>query len=37
LLEAILIAGGSAITDKCVGSDFDNALVTALGIDEPLA
>jgi hypothetical protein len=36
LLQEILIAGGSAITDKGAGSDWDNALVTALGIDTPL-
>jgi len=36
LLQEILIAGGSAITDKSVGSDWDNQLVTALGIDTPI-
>jgi hypothetical protein len=36
LLQEVLIAGGSAITDKGAGSDFDNALVTALGIDTPI-
>jgi len=36
LLQEILIAGGSAVTDKGPDSDWDNALVDALDIDQPV-
>jgi hypothetical protein len=36
LLQSILISGGSPITDKAPSSDWDNALVAALDIDEPV-
>jgi hypothetical protein len=35
LLQSIVV-DGAVITDHSVGSDWDNQLVTALGIDTPI-